>query len=40
MDTVVPKLHVSPPEPLGFGPSLEIRAYLLERPDGNVVIYR
>lgn len=28
------------PEPLGFGPSLEIRAFLLEREDGNVLIYR
>ncbi len=40
MEKVIPKLHASKPESLGFGPSLEIRAYLLEREDGNIVIYR
>jgi glyoxylase-like metal-dependent hydrolase (beta-lactamase superfamily II) len=28
------------PEPLGFGPSLEIRAFLLQREGGNLLIYR
>jgi hypothetical protein len=40
MDNVIPGLHASTPEPLGFGPSLEIRAYLLEREQGNLLIYR
>ena len=40
METIAPKLHVSSPEPLGFGPNLEIRAYLLERDQGNLLIYR
>ena len=40
METIVPGLHASKPEPLGFGPQLEIRAFLLRREDGNVLIYR
>lgn len=40
METIVPGLHASIPEPLGFGPQLEIRAFLLRREDGNVLIYR
>jgi hypothetical protein len=40
MEIVIPRLHASGPEPLGFGPDLEIRAFLLERPQGNLVIYR
>lgn len=38
--TVIPGLHASPPEPLGFGPALEIRAFLLERDLGNLFVYR
>lgn len=40
METVIPGLHASAPEPLGFGPALEIRAFLLERPGGNLLVYR
>jgi glyoxylase-like metal-dependent hydrolase (beta-lactamase superfamily II) len=40
MQTIIPRLHASAPEPLGFGPSLEIRAFLLQRERGNVLIYR
>ncbi len=40
MDTVIPGLYPSAPEPLGFGPSLEIRAFLLQREQGNLLIYR
>lgn len=40
MDTVIPGLYASEPEPLGFGPSLEIRAYLLQREWGNLLVYR
>jgi glyoxylase-like metal-dependent hydrolase (beta-lactamase superfamily II) len=40
METIIPKLHASVPESLGFGPSLEIRAFLLQREQGNLLIYR
>lgn len=40
MERVIPKLYASAPEPLGFGPDLEIRAFLLQRDAGNVLIYR
>ena len=39
LETVVPGLHATSPEPLPFAPSLEIRAFLLERERGNVLIY-
>ncbi len=39
METVIPKLHASAPERLPFAPSLEIRAFLLQRSRGNVLIY-
>ncbi len=39
MNNVIPGLYASVPEPLGFGPSLEIRAYLLEREQGNLLVY-
>jgi glyoxylase-like metal-dependent hydrolase (beta-lactamase superfamily II) len=40
MDNVIPGLYASTPEPLGFGPSLEIRAFLLQRERGNLLVYR
>lgn len=40
MYEVIPNLYASAPEPLGFGPSLEIRAFLLQREGGNLLIYR
>ena len=40
LDTVVPGLHGSAPERLPFGSSLDIRAYLLEREAGNLLLYR
>jgi Metallo-beta-lactamase superfamily len=39
-DTVVPGLYASAPERLPFGRSLDIRAYLLEREAGNLLVYR
>jgi hypothetical protein len=39
MQTVIPGLRASAPEALPFAPSLDIRAFLLERDAGNVVIY-
>ena len=35
----VPGLHALAPEPLPFAPSLEIRAFLLDRPRGNILLY-
>lgn len=40
METLIPGLHAAAPEPLGFGPSLQIRAFLLQREAGNLLIYR
>lgn len=40
METIIPGLYASAPEPLGFGPSLQIRAFLLRRGPGNLLIYR
>lgn len=40
MEKVIPGLYASQPEPLGFGPSLEIRAFLLRREGGNLLVYR
>ncbi|MBA2714326.1 MAG: MBL fold metallo-hydrolase [Rubrobacteraceae bacterium] len=40
MDTVIPGLYASEPESLGFGPSLGIRAFLLQRERGNLLVYR
>ena len=39
METVVPGLHASAPEPLPFAPALQIRAYLLQREPGNLLVY-
>jgi hypothetical protein len=35
----IPRLFATSPEPLPFAPSLHIRAFLLERPHGNLLIY-
>jgi hypothetical protein len=40
LDTVIPGLHASAPERLPFGRGLDIRAYLLEREAGNLLLYR
>lgn len=39
MKTSVPGLYASAPEPLPFAPSLHIRAFLLQRERGNVLVY-
>jgi glyoxylase-like metal-dependent hydrolase (beta-lactamase superfamily II) len=36
---VIPRLHATSPEPLPFAPSLEIRAFVLERGQGNLLVY-
>jgi glyoxylase-like metal-dependent hydrolase (beta-lactamase superfamily II) len=35
----IPGLQASPPQALPFAPSLEIRAFVLERRHGNVLVY-
>jgi glyoxylase-like metal-dependent hydrolase (beta-lactamase superfamily II) len=40
MDAVIPGLYASAPEPLPFGPALEIRAFVLERGEGNLLVSR
>jgi hypothetical protein len=39
METAIPGLNASAPEPLPFAPSLQIRAFLLQRDPGNLLIY-
>jgi hypothetical protein len=39
VETGIAGLHASVPEPLPFAPSLDIRAFLLRRDRGNVLIY-
>ena len=39
LDTIVPGLHATSPQPLPFAPSLHVRAFLLERSWGNILIY-
>jgi glyoxylase-like metal-dependent hydrolase (beta-lactamase superfamily II) len=38
-DVTIRGLHPTSPEPLSFAPEVEIRAYLLERPGDNLLIY-
>ena len=39
LDTPLPRLHSTQPEPLPFAPSLHIRAFVLEREPGNLLVY-
>jgi glyoxylase-like metal-dependent hydrolase (beta-lactamase superfamily II) len=39
MDSAIEGLHASAPQPLPFAPSLDVRAFLLERAAGNVLVY-
>jgi Metallo-beta-lactamase superfamily len=39
MESAILGLHASPPEPLPFAPSLLARAFLLERDEGNLLVY-
>ena len=39
LDTPLPGLHATPPEPLPFAPSLHIRGFVLEREHGNLLVY-
>ena len=35
----IPGIHSSAPQPLPFAPSLEVRAFVLERERGNLLVY-
>jgi glyoxylase-like metal-dependent hydrolase (beta-lactamase superfamily II) len=39
LTTEIPDLYASPPERLSFAPTLEVRAFLLRRGQGNLLIY-
>jgi glyoxylase-like metal-dependent hydrolase (beta-lactamase superfamily II) len=39
LESIVPGLHATSPQPLPFAPSLTVRAFLLERSRGNILIY-
>jgi glyoxylase-like metal-dependent hydrolase (beta-lactamase superfamily II) len=39
MQTVLPGLHGSAPQALSFAPSLHVRTFLLEREQGNLLVY-
>jgi glyoxylase-like metal-dependent hydrolase (beta-lactamase superfamily II) len=39
MEQVIPNLYATPAEPLPFGPSETMRAFLLRRDQGNLLVY-
>lgn len=39
MDTVIPGLFATAAQPLSFAPSIGVRSFLLEREEGNLLIY-
>ncbi len=39
IEAVIPGLYASAPQPLPFAPSLDIRAFLLHRQQGNLLVY-
>jgi hypothetical protein len=39
MQSVIPSLHASSPAPLSFDRSIELRAFLLRRESGNLLVY-
>ena len=39
MERILPGLNASAPQPLPFAPSLSVRAFRLERPAGDLVVY-
>ncbi len=39
MQNLIPGVHVSSPAPLSFDQSIELRAFLLRRETGNLLIY-
>jgi glyoxylase-like metal-dependent hydrolase (beta-lactamase superfamily II) len=39
METVIPRLYATAPQPLSFAPSVGVRSFLLERDEGNLLVY-
>jgi glyoxylase-like metal-dependent hydrolase (beta-lactamase superfamily II) len=39
MQTVIPGLHAAAPQALSFAPSLHVRTFLLQREQGNLLVY-
>jgi glyoxylase-like metal-dependent hydrolase (beta-lactamase superfamily II) len=39
MESVIPGLFASAPEALPFAPRLDVRAFLVQRPQGNLLVY-
>jgi glyoxylase-like metal-dependent hydrolase (beta-lactamase superfamily II) len=39
MDTILPNLYATRPDPISFAPTLGMRAFLLRRDAGNLLIY-
>jgi glyoxylase-like metal-dependent hydrolase (beta-lactamase superfamily II) len=39
LEAVAPSLHATPPQRLSFAPKLGVRAFLLVRPRGNLLVY-
>jgi glyoxylase-like metal-dependent hydrolase (beta-lactamase superfamily II) len=39
MQSVIPGLHASAPQALSFAPSIHVRAFLLQRRQGNLLVY-
>jgi len=39
MDTVIPRPYATVAQPLSFAPSIGVRSFLLEREEGNLLIY-
>ena len=39
IETAIPGLYASTPEPLPFAPSLDVRAFVLKRDQGNLLVY-
>lgn len=39
METVIPGLYASAPQPLAFAPTTHVRAFLLQRGEGNLLVY-
>ena len=39
MQTVIPGLHATAPQALSFAPSTHVRAFLLQRRQGNLLVY-
>jgi glyoxylase-like metal-dependent hydrolase (beta-lactamase superfamily II) len=39
MQTVIPDLYASAPQSLSFAPSIHVRAFLLRRDEGNLLVY-